>query len=153
MAHHRSKPRTWYVVANGAYGRILMQEAPGLPLRPASGEALTTDHRPTRDIGSDRPGRAHERPGGGRHAMEPRVDWHREDQRNFARRLTGIIDEAAGKNAFDSLVLVAPPQALGDLRAALGDLASACVTCEIAKDLTQVPENKLLSRLGLPQTH
>ena len=44
---------------------------------------------------------------------------HRELKRDFAVRLAKMLDQRCREHAFDRLVLVAPPTALGDLRSAL----------------------------------
>jgi protein required for attachment to host cells len=96
------------------------------------------NNAPTREIGTDKPGRAFESADGSRHAMEPRVDWHRFEKSQFAKRMADILEKAATRQAFDRLVLVAPPQTLGDLRAALGRQARDRLSAELNKDLTQV---------------
>lgn len=103
---------------------------------------------PTREIGADKPGRAFESADGSRHAMEPRVDWHRFEKSQFARKMADVLERAATRQAFDRLVLVAPPQTLGDLRAALGRQARDRLSGELNKDLTQVAIHDLPAHLG-----
>ena len=57
------------------------------------------------------------------------------------------LDKASGANAFDRLVLVAPPQTLGELRIALKKRTSARITAELAKNLTNVPIHDLPGHL------
>lgn len=143
-------PTTWFVVADGAKARILAQHGRNGPLEPASnlcfqeGEARL----PTREIGTERPGRVHESADVARHAMEPRVDWHRFAKQKFARGVADALESAAVKKLYDALVVVAPPQALGDLRQALGKHASALVAREIPKDLTNLSDHDLPAHLG-----
>ncbi|MGQ0665226.1 MAG: host attachment protein [Pseudomonadota bacterium] len=133
------KVRTWILIADGRRARILLNEGPGRGLKPAIDADFINPavHGFTRDLGSDRPGRGHSGKSGTPHALEPRVDWHRHEKHVFARRMAAYIDQAATKGEFDRLVLVAPPQALGDLRQALGAHAAERVTGELARDLTK----------------
>jgi len=141
---------TWFVVADGAKARILAQRGGSGPLEPASNScfAQAEARLPTREVGADRPGRVHESADATRHAMEPRVDWHRFAKEQFARGIADALEAAAGRKLYDALVLVAPPRTLGDLRRALGDHASALVTREIAKDLTNISDHDLPAHLG-----
>lgn len=138
---------TWILVADGARAQILVNEGPGKGLKPAHDFAVP--HPPSREIGADRPGRVHESLGDGtRHAMEPRVDWHRFEKRLFARDLAKHINKAAYQGAFDRLVLVLPAKSLGDLRAQLDKDTRARVVAELSKDLTNVPRRELPGHLS-----
>lgn len=139
--------RTWIVVADGGRARFLVNEGPGRGLHEALPETPVASLPPTRDLGTDRPGRVFESADGSRHAMEPRVDWHRFEKRRFARSVARIIDRNAGEGSFDRLVLVAPPKTLGDLRAVLGQASREAVHGEVAKDLTKVPVHDLPAHL------
>jgi len=134
---------TWILVCDGAKGRIFLNSGPGKGLSVVNGAKFQSDHAKTSDIGSERPGRTHERANSARHAMEPRVDWHEFGKKEFAKGLAGILDKAAGENAFDRLVLVAPPKTLGELRSCLDAQTAKRVHGEIDKDLTQMTEHEL----------
>ncbi len=99
-------------------------------------------------MGTDKPGRTFDRVGTGRHAKEPRVDWHRFEKHKFARSMAKVLDKAAGNGAFDRLVLVAPPQTLGELRSALDKKTRARITAESAKDLTNLSIHELPEHLS-----
>jgi protein required for attachment to host cells len=139
--------RTWIVVADGARARFLVNEGPGKGLREALPEESGAPPPPTRDLGTDRPGRVFESADSSRHAMEPRVDWHRFEKQRFARSVAQVIDRGATERAFDRLVLIAPPRTLGDLRAVLGHASREAVHGEVAKDLTKVPVHDLPGHL------
>ena len=51
------------------------------------------------------------------------------------------------KAAFDDLVLVAPPKALGELRAALDVRVQGHVTAELGKDLTHLTVHEMHDHL------
>jgi protein required for attachment to host cells len=142
------KKVTWILVADGARARILMNEGPGKGLRPAVDGEFTHELPPTRDLGSDRPGRLQARGQSARDAITPHVDWHQFEKTKFGKEMAKLLDDAVDRNAFDRLVLVAPPRMLGDLRAALAPKTRALVQGELDKDLTHVPLHELPSHLA-----
>ena len=81
------KTRTWILVADGARARILQSEGWGTGLTPVAGQARRMTNPPTREQVSDRPGRVQESASGTRHAIAPRVDWHRYEKHLFAGEL------------------------------------------------------------------
>lgn len=128
---------TWILVADGAHARIYENLGPGKGLREIPGEALEQSIPPTRDLGTDRPGRVSESVGGARHGMTPRADWHDQAKEDFAKSLGERLNAAALKKAYDRLILVAPPKTLGHLRDALTPHTAGMVTAEINKDLVK----------------
>lgn len=80
--------------------------------------------------------------------MEPTSDAHRLAKQAFAKEVAGFLERQAQKKKFDRLIILAPPQALGDLRVALSDPVRALVTAELAKDLTPLPNEDLAKHLS-----
>lgn len=142
------KKITWIVVADGARARFLRSEGWGHGLTQALDQAMVADNRPSQEIGSDRPGRAFSPANGQSSSMEPKVDWHRFEKAQFAKEVAKAVEKAAIAGEFDRLVLVAPPQALGDLRAAMGSHAQGKIVAELGKDLTHMPLHELEPRLA-----
>jgi protein required for attachment to host cells len=105
---------------------------------------MAADNPPSQEIGSDRPGQAFSPANGQSSSMEPKTDWHRFEKAQFAKE----VEKAVIAGEFDRLVLVAPPQALGDLRAALGNHAQTKIVAELGKDLTHMPLLELVPRLA-----
>ena len=141
------KTVTWIVIADGEKARIVANEGAGKGLAAVPGHAMSTTLHYDRDIYADRPGRVQESSGSTRHAIQPRLDWHRFEKQQFAKSVAGMLDAEAGKGAFDRLVLVAPPRTLGDLRGALAAATRAKVTGEIDKDLTHLNDHDLPAHL------
>lgn len=131
-----SKRKTWVLVANGTTARVLENTGVGKGLQRSPAFEMHVESQPTRDLGSDRPGRVHDRFGPGRHAMEPKADWHRQDKLAFAKAIAERLDSAAQAGEYDRLVLVAPPTVMGDLRATLDGHTRALICGEVTKDLT-----------------
>lgn len=140
--------KTWILIADGARARIVLNDGPGHGIKPGPDKEFEGVNLPDRDIVSDRPGRAFDSAGQGRHAMEPRSDPHAHEQRKLHHVLATYLDKEAKKGSFDRLVIVAPPKALGNLRAELSATVRAKVTGELNKDLTHVAIHDLAKHLG-----
>lgn len=140
--------RTWVVVADGARARVLTGGGKGARLRPAMDHEFIGSNIPSREIDADRPGRSFDSAGEGRHAMEPPTDPRRKRKADFARSIALFLEAEAKRGAFDRLIIAAPPQALGDLRAELSDAVRAKIVHEINKDLVEAPADELTERLS-----
>lgn len=136
----------WIIVADGARARILSNDGPGSGLRNTRGSDFESANRKNQEIVSDRSGSS-QGASGGTHAMEPRVDWHRYEKHLFAKEMANRVNAAALHGEFDELVLVAPPQTLGELRNSLDKMALSKVRGELGKDLTKVSIHDLPKHL------
>jgi protein required for attachment to host cells len=139
---------TWILIADGARARIFANHGPGKGVEAVEGAEFAADHRPDREILSDKPGRTFESVGTTRHAIQPHHDPHRELKRAFSERLAQLLDQKLAQKAYDRVVLVAPPVTLGDLREALSDPVKAAVYAELGKDLTKTPTHELPEHLA-----
>jgi protein required for attachment to host cells len=74
--------------------------------------------------------------------VEP-PDYHRMAGATLAGAVAAHLRKAHAAGAFESLVLVAPPQVLGALRDALGDDLASVTLAEFAKTLTGHPMPKI----------
>lgn len=99
---------------------------------------LARDNPPTREQGTDRPGRSSVSFGVARSAMEE-ADWHYLAKERFAGELADALYRHAHANLFDKLVIIAPPKILGNLRKALHAEVAERVAAEIPKELTSHP--------------
>jgi len=136
--------RTWIVVADGDQAKIFEHDGPGKGLHPVKGLALEQDHLRARDIMADRPGRTFSSAGpGARSAVDYRSDPVEVRERRFVERLADVLEEKRSTGAFDRLIIVAAPAALGDLRPALSEAVRLTVLAELPKDLTNLPTLKL----------
>ena len=142
------KSITWIVVADGAHANVYASQGPGKGVDEPAVREFVGDNHPSREIGSERPGRTVESVGGARHSIEPHSDPHRHNQQVLARDIAGFLDEAASRNAYDRLVIAAPPRALGDLRAGLSAKVQAKLVGDLNKDLMHLPPRDLPAHLG-----
>jgi len=93
---------------------------------------------PTREQGTDKPGRYHGADGVSKSAYEE-VDWHQLAEDRFAAEIGGALNRLALENKFHHLILVAPPKVLGAVRTRLHKETSERIVGEIPKDLTSRP--------------
>jgi protein required for attachment to host cells len=144
-----AKKRTWVVVADAASAKILTLEGAQTDQDPAIGATFENPavHGHSRDLVSDKPGRAMESMGTMRHAQEPKTDPHRQAKLAIARDIAAYLARANNEHKFDELVLVAPPTTLGDLRAVLDKAVAKRVAGEIGKDVTKLPASDVVAQV------
>ena len=140
--------RTWIVIADGARARIVTNAGPGRGVEADSNLVFRSEHRKLQEIMADKPGRGFDSVGKGRHAMAFGADAVREDERHFLQGLAERLEKEALADAYDRLILIAPPRALGDPRPFLSIPVRNRIYEEIAKDLTQLPNDRLANHLG-----
>lgn len=148
------KPKTWYLVADGTLARIVrdLGQYPKTGSHPEE-TVLEMEHKPLRQIMSDRPGRSFASHGARRSAMEYHSDPVRQRQMRFAEMLIERLEELRDAHAFDRLVIVAEPHMLGVLRETLPPPLKALVVGEVDKDLSRLPPLELYDALANLDTH
>ncbi len=104
-------------------------------------------HRFNREIVSDKPGRAFSSVGEGRSAIEPKHDPHKMEKHNFIHAIVRVLEDALDRNAFESLVVVAPERGIGEFRSLASDKLKRRVWREVPKELTQYSGHELEARL------
>jgi protein required for attachment to host cells len=92
----------------------------------------------THELGSDAPGRSHSSLGHGRSSVE-QTDWHDQAERAFLAQLVKHLDTSLAAGKVKSLIVVAPPRALGVLRPAYTHALRAAVRAELDKDFVKLP--------------
>ena len=142
------KLTTWVVLADGARARILENTGPGTGLVELEEWESAEARKPTRELGTERPGRGHESATEGRHAIAPHGDWHEMEKVNFANDLARYLKRHGDAGKFDQLVLAAPPRTLGELRKSIDAATAGRLKTEINKDLTNIPMAEIGSHLG-----
>lgn len=140
--------RTWVLICDGGRARVVARMAEGHRLGTVAGLTLATDLPRSKDLESERPGRSHESHGASRHAYEPRSDPHDQLEAEFLVRIVTAVAGRHEQGEFDRLVVVAPPKALGLIRAKLPDALRKVVLAEIAKDLTKTPDADIAAHLA-----
>ena len=102
----------------------------------------SADNAPTREQGTDRPGRAYASVGSRRSAME-QTDWHEIDEQRFAKEVADTLYVLVREKNIEALVIAAPPRTLAELRRSMHDEVKKRVIAEVDKDLTNQPIHEI----------
>jgi len=138
--------KEWVIVCDGAKALVLENAGdatfPNLKTR----EVYEQKHLATHELGTDAPGRAAGVDGKNRSAVG-QTDWHDRDEQAFLEDLAKRLDARLSAGEVKSIIVVAPPRALGVLRAAYSPALKSAVRVEIDKDLVSVPVHEIEKRL------
>lgn len=136
MVHVNLKHGIWVMVADSEKVLFLKNqgdtEYPNLEVV----REMQQDNPPTHEQGTDRPGRYGEGMSVRRSAVAD-TDWHRMAKERFADEIAEHLYSLAHADAFDEIILVAPPLVLGELRKKLHKEVEERVRAEIPKTLTK----------------
>ncbi len=110
-------------------------------------QILEQSNPPTREQGTDSPGRARPSLGAARSAMDE-VDWHHLAKERFAAELAEALYRHAHAGSFEQLVIFAPAKVLGNLRKAFHAEVLERVVAEIPKELTSHPVAEIERRIS-----
>jgi len=134
---------SYVLVADGAKMLFFRNEGdadnPNLTVIAAEQQA---DHY-DRDIKTDQAGQKPGSPGSGGGSTAGEADFHAQAEQRFAVEAADRINRAALANAFEQLIIVAPPKTLGELRKHYHKQVEGRITAEIAKDLTGHPVDRI----------
>jgi protein required for attachment to host cells len=128
----------WVVVADGA--RALILENVGDSKFPdlRTKEVFRQPDAKTSELGTDLPGRAFNSVGSNRSAME-QTDWHEQEEQRFLAKLAARLDKAVLAGETQSLIVVAPPRAIGVLRRQYSVHIRQALKAEVEKDYVGMP--------------
>ncbi len=138
---------TWILVADHQHARVFANEGPGKGVRQVDDPVLDTHLKASRELEAHEPDTGFSAKDGIRHGIEPHKDPHREAGRRFLGEAVAAVEAAERTSAFDRLVLVAPPRALGELRQMMPEKLAGRVTGELDKDLTKADAGELAKHL------
>lgn len=131
----RMNQGTWVLIADGEKALILENQTdhddPYLTV-------LTKEEQenpPNREQAANRRGRFNDGSGVHRSAVDD-TDWHELQKERFASEISDMLYKRAHRGAFETLVLVASPNILGELRGNLHSEVAQKVVFEIPKTLT-----------------
>ncbi len=91
-----------------------------------------------REIKTDAPGTQGQRWGDGRPTMDE-VDFHQQGEDRWIKDAAEELNRRALNNDFDSLVIIAPPKALGVLRKELHKEVERRIVLTVNKEMTDRP--------------
>jgi protein required for attachment to host cells len=128
----------WIVVCDGKKALVMENVGDEKFLNLKTREVFEHSDPKTREMGTDAPGRSFNSVGHSRGAME-QTDWHEQEENRFLHQLVVHVDAAVHAGQAKSLVIVAPPRALGVLRGAYSPQLRKAVAAEVDKDLVALP--------------
>ena len=129
------KSGLWLMVADGEKALFLKNEGDTTYPNFEVVREIGQSNPPTREQGSDRPGRFNDGPSAHRSAVAD-TDWHRVGKMRFADEIAERLYTMAHRGDFKEILLIAPPLVLGELRKKLHQEVTEKVVGEIPKTLT-----------------
>lgn len=94
---------------------------------------------PTREQGTDRPGRGFKRAATNRRSSMETTDWHELEKERFAEKVASAMEQLVSTNDIKAIVVVAPPRTLAKLRLTIHPSIKKRIIAEVEKDLTKHP--------------
>jgi protein required for attachment to host cells len=132
----------WVVVCDGAKALVLENTGDIKFPNLKTVEVFEQKDLPTRELGTQKPGRTHNSVGPGRSAVE-QTDWHTQAEEAFLAKLVAHLDAAVAAGKTKSLIVVAPPRALGVIRPAYSHAVRSAVRAEVDKDFVKLPVHEI----------
>ena len=137
----------WVVIADGAKALILENEGDAIALNLKTREVHEQADEKTHEQGTDAPGRSINSNGSRRSTME-QTDWHDQAEQQFLIDLAKRLDAAVVAGETKSVILIAPPRALGVLRQAISPAVRNAIRAEIDKDYVKMPVYEIEKHLA-----
>jgi protein required for attachment to host cells len=137
----------WVVVCDGAKALILQNDGDAISPNLKTREVHQQADAKTSEQGTDAPGRSINSMGSRRSAME-QTDWHDQAEHQFLTDLAKRLDAAVAAGETKSLIVVAPPRALGVLRQSYSAPVRNAVRAEIDKDYVRMPVHEIEKHLA-----
>lgn len=134
-------------VGDGRKALFLRNEGDEKFLNLKTEQVLVDQNPPTREQGSDQPGRAFASVGSRRSAVEE-ADWHVLEEQRFAHEVAAALQRIVRDRKVKALVVVAPPKTLAELRKAFHSEVKNRIVAEIDKDLTKQPVYEIEKHLA-----
>jgi len=147
MAKVKIRQGDWVVVCDGKKALVLENVGDEKLLNLKTREVYEQPDLKTHELGTDAPGRAFSSVGTARSAVE-QTDWHDQEEQKFLHKLTEHIDAAVVGGKAKSVIMVAPPRALGVLRHSYSSHLRSAVRAEIDKDFVKLPVHEIEKHLA-----
>jgi protein required for attachment to host cells len=137
----------WVVVCDGAKALVLENAGDAKFPNLKTLEVFEQKDPATHDLGAEQPGRAYSPAGHGSRGTIEQTDWHDQAERAFLAQLAKHLDAAIAAGKTKSLIVVAPPRALGMIRPAYTHALKSAVRAEVDKDLVKQPVHQIEKHL------
>jgi protein required for attachment to host cells len=141
-------PHNAFVFVGDGQKALILRNEGDAELLNLKTEQVFTDRNPsTHEQGTDRPGRSFSSVGAGRSSVQ-QTDWHKVEEHRFAHEVAAILEKVVRERGVETLVVVAPPRALADLRKSFHPDVKRKIIAEIDKDLTKFPIDQIEKHLA-----
>lgn len=138
----------WVLVCDAARGRVFSVSGNNAEWRPVQSFRHDSARSKSSELVTDREGRRASVGASSHHnALAPSSSLKEQGERRFAHELSTFLEREAQEHRFHRWVLVAPPQMLGMVKAALSPTLAARLMTTVDKDLTEFGEAELEERL------
>ncbi len=132
----------WLVVADGEKALFLRNEGdekfPNLEVF----REMEQENPKAQDWAANKPGRFNDGASVHRSAVED-TDWHVLEKERFAREISDKLYKLAHQGRFSKLILVAPPNTLGEMRQEMHQEVTDKIIGELDKTLTNHPVHEI----------
>jgi protein required for attachment to host cells len=139
--------RTWALIADGSRARILENSGHEHAWANVDGMIFASGHSATFDLVSGEHLPADGVAGSSRSTSELYSDPYGEQKTRFARQLCDVVSDGLERDAYQHLIIAAPPAMLGILRRTLSNKVRARIIGEFDHDLTKIPMAELADHL------
>ncbi|KPK61594.1 MAG: hypothetical protein AMJ59_00845 [Gammaproteobacteria bacterium SG8_31] len=126
---------TWVVTADSARADVFEVDRIGGEFRTVTTMSHEESKKKGQDLMSDRPGRAFDSAGQGRHAMSSQVNPREHEAEVFAREVCETLELGRAKGNYERLIVLAPPDFLGRLRKSITQETNKLVVESVAKSV------------------
>ncbi len=137
----------WVVVCDGAKALVLENVGDNKFPNLKTLEVFEQEDAATHEQGTDKPGRVTASAGNPARAAVGQTDWHDRSEEAFLTQLAKHLDSKVGAGKAKSVIVIAPPRALGMLRPAYSHALKQAIRAELDKDLVKLPVHEIEKHL------
>ena len=135
-------------VGDGQKALFLRNTGDTTLLNLTTAQVLTDENPPTHEQSTDRPGRAFQSVAKTKRSGMETTDWHELEKELFASRVAAALEQMVRGEKVKTIVVVAPPRTLAELRNAFHADVKNRIVAEIDKDLTNLPVDQIEKHLA-----
>ena len=147
MSKVKVRQGDWVVVCDGKKALVLENVGDEKFLNLKTREVHEQPDLRTSEQGTDAPGRAISSLDSRRSAME-QTDWHDLEEQKFLHKLADHLEAEVNAGKAKSLIVIAPPRALGMLRRVYSPNLRGALRAEIDKDFVKLPVHEIEKHLA-----
>ena len=140
---------TWVLIADSSRARLYSVPQRGKPWTLVDEYTHDASRVSQGGLTTDQPGRSHGSGvgKGARSAMDSKSSPKEVEVGHFVHELVEVLHHGHGQQAYERIVLVAPPHFLGLLRKGLNDTVSKLISASVDKDYLHLPESEMRGHL------